>query len=258
MSNFFRLLSGLSVLLAVAVGCENTPEGGSADAVKCGAGQEKAFDPKTGAAKCVDSPDGGSLGNDGKDGDTGAVTDTKGSDLKATTKDNGEEPDPDVVTNPPDWLVSPTCPAGATGLERWWNCAPTKQVSGALHGKKCAKDEDCLYGHCMFGHPMAAYDPAIGFCAKNCKYTGGGEFTSCSKENGINDPKFECGFEKTKNSGNDKRNEAQVAPALVFAACLKHCQSSADCVAWNPDLPDCTNQSTKYISVGANKVCVRL
>lgn len=254
MSHFWRPLFSLAVFLTLATGCGDGE-------VSCGTGQEKQFDSKTGAAKCVDSADGASVDNDanGKLSD-GASTTADGAavtDSKVIAKDTGEEPDPDAVSNPPDWLVAPTCPSGATGLERWWNCPPTKQASGALHGKACTKDQECLYGHCMFGHPMAAYDPAIGFCAKNCKYTGGGKATNCAEENVTPEPKFECVFEKTQNSGNDKRAKSQVANGLVFAACMKFCKSDAECIQWNPDLPNCTNQSTKYISLGANKVCVR-
>jgi len=149
-----------------------------------------------------------------------------------TTKDAGDP----VDAGPPD---------------PWCDCPPEKKnPAGLEHGKKCDKHDDCLYGYCMTGGHLTGYDDGVKFCTKNNACGSGGDATQCEA-----DGKFKSGFEKTKESGNDKFSGKKCGK--VVKVCAKQCKSDGDCKAWNPELPHCIKTSTKYVSMGVIGICVR-
>lgn len=248
-------------LAVVASACGDTNAGGTDAGVNCPAGQVVKFDPDTGAPKCVDDNDLGNIsGKDGQGlGDGSGSTD----DGSGGTGDGSGGKDSGLATGDSDTGIGTgdgsegdgagsTCKPGATGLERWWGCAPVPGTTGALHGQKCEKDADCLYGFCFFGSPLAGYDKAIGICTKNCGYSGGA-YTTCTKEDTVVD-KYYCTIEKTAQVGNPKQDTKQPGP---FKMCGHGCKTDADCAAWNADLPNCLKNSTKYLSTNPNGVCAK-
>ena len=264
----FLVVAGCVAAVGQIVGCEDGATGGDGGAtVKCGTG--KVLDPAT--EDCV-IPDAGALGDSGTvaGADGGA---TAGSDAAATAADaDGAATVKDSAVAPSDTgtpaggdavlvpdIALPTCDPGAAPADQWWNCPPKKAAAGELHGKKCAKDEECLYGRCMFGLPHAGYDKAVGMCTKNCGFPSGGMTTACESDNagGVS---YKCTFEGThpKAGGkNEKRDEAQVPFQRVYKVCLRVCKTDADCAAWNPELPTCLKSSTNYIKVGTEGVCIK-
>lgn len=143
----------------------------------------------------------------------------------------------------------------------WWQCPPVKSnATGLQHGKKCAQDADCMYGKCVFGSPIAAYDKAIGICTKNNNCAAAAadpdDTSVCSTDSdGTNN--FEVIFEKTKTSGNTQRSSA--TPGGLMKMCGLLCKSDATCTAWNPELPHCgkTNHTYKSVSLGVNGICIK-
>ena len=260
-SGIGRQIQGLLVLtgcfLALAVGCSDDTTDDKA-VPGCIPGTVASYDPKTGAyVGCVPAPDSGSLfdakadAGSGTDAQVDAATDSdlaSGSDTTAGT----DAAATDVAAGTD---ASSTCPANLSSAEAWWQCVPEIVHTGKLHGEACTSDADCLYGHCLFGNPYAAYDPAIGFCSKNCGFNKfGSPTTPCAADDG-NGVAYTCNFEKSKNSGNDKIPDTQPD---VYKVCLRQCKTDAECLAANPALPTCIANSDKYLSVGAQKVCGKL
>ncbi|MSP91584.1 MAG: hypothetical protein EXR79_07250 [Myxococcales bacterium] len=255
--------AGCVAVLVQVAGCGDGAAGGDGTAtVKCGSGT--LLDPAT--KSCV-VPDAGALGDGGTV--TGADGATTGADGAATPGkdgavavndsggDSGTPASADAVLVPD--IALPTCDPGAAPADQWWNCAPKKAAAAGPHGKKCAKDEDCAYGRCMFGLPHAGYDKAIGICTKNCGYPSGGMMTACESDNAAG-ATYKCTFEGThpKAGGkNEKRDEAQVPFQRVYKACLRVCKADSDCAAWNAELPTCLKTSTNYIKVGTEGVCIK-
>jgi hypothetical protein len=237
------LLSG-SVVLGVACSGADPADGDGtkADADAAGGDQGVAGD------QGVTGDNGTTTGSDATGGDTAQT------DAEKPLDSTGNDAEQDAII--PFDIAPPTCDPKAPPADQWWNCQPKKGTAGALHGKKCEKDEDCLYGRCMFGLPQAGYDKAIGICSKNCGYPGGGDAAYCKADNGGGGD-FDCALEKTANSGNDKRDKAQVPYQRVYKACTRTCKSDADCMAWNPELPTCIKSSTKYVAVGTLGACIR-
>lgn len=240
--------------LALWPACSDSSSG-QPGAGTCPAGQAPRYSPQTGAfLGCFVADDGGSL-DDALAQDTAAGSDLgsaeDSSQTDGSTQDAGQT---DAAIADAEDSASSTCPANLTALERWWQCPPERTAGSGLHGEACTSDADCWYGHCLFGSPFAGYDPAIGICTKNCGFGGPGTgVTECVKDDG-NGVVFTCNFEKTKQSGNDKIAADQPD---VFKACLRSCKADADCVAWNPALPNCAKSSDKYLSLNPNGVCVK-
>ena len=114
-----------------------------------------------------------------------------------------------------------------------------------------------MYGICLFGLPLAAYEKTIGICSKNCGFQGTNPSTSCSAEDanpGALDAYY-CTMERTASVGNAMRDPSK--PAL-FKMCGHNCKNDSDCKTWNPDLPTCAKSSTQALSTNPNGVCVRL
>ncbi len=147
-------------------------------------------------------------------------------------------------------LTLPGCSSSALGggdtntrTGPWWVCPPVKG-SGLEHGKKCAQDSDCMYGHCFDSGFLAGYVSGIKFCTKNNNCTGG-DAAVCST-----DGAFASAFEKSTSGGNGKRTSPE-----PYKVCAKTCSSDSDCAAWNIEMPDCIKNSTDYVSVGTTGVC---
>jgi len=131
----------------------------------------------------------------------------------------------------------------------WCDCPPAKHYPGGLeHGKKCAKHDDCLYGQCVTGGHLAGYDDSIMYCTKNNACSTGGNATQCE-----GDGKFKAGFEKTKESGNDKFGGQKCGK--VVKVCAKQCKNDGECMEWNSELPNCIKVSTRYVSMGVIGIC---
>ena len=135
----------------------------------------------------------------------------------------------------------------------WWACPPpVSNATGLLHGQKCTAASECKYGHCLFGSAVVGYDATKGICTKNnnCAAVKSGDTIACAVDNTSTDF-FESVFEKSKNSGNDKRTSTE-----VFKMCGRTCGSDAECAKWNPDTPHCAKNSTKYVSFGTHNMCI--
>lgn len=134
-----------------------------------------------------------------------------------------------------------TGPGGTSRTGLWWECPPVKG-NGLEHGKKCTQHSDCQYGYCFTGGFLTGYNSAIKFCTKNNNCTGGDSFTSavCST-----DGEFGSAFEKSTSGGNKSRTSPE-----PYKVCGRNCTSDAECVAWNPEMPDCIKNSTDFVSLG--------
>ncbi len=244
------VLSGALVVLG-ASGCADNTEATADATATCGTGTVKKFDPNTGKPVCVPDTDIGNMG-----GDTGTLSDSgSGSDTGGGSGDTGKI---DTGGGGTDTGGSTACKPGMTGEAKWFNCPPNPDhPGGKLHGQACATDDECLYGICLFGLPLAAYDKSIGICSKNCGFQGTNTYTSCSTEdaNPGGTDAYYCTMERTATVGNTMRDTSK--PGL-FKMCGHNCKSDADCKAWNPDLPTCAKSSTQALSTNPNGVCVRL
>ncbi|MBI5608941.1 MAG: hypothetical protein HY902_08660 [Deltaproteobacteria bacterium] len=240
-------LCGALALLG-ASGCADSTEAGADATATCGTGTVKKFDPNTGKPVCVPDTDIGNMGEDsGGLSDGSGTSDTGGGDTGKTDTGGGG-----------DTGGSSACKPGMTGEAKWFNCPPKPEFPGGkLHGQSCTKDDECLYGICLFGLPLAAYDKAIGICSKNCGFQGTNAHTGCSTEdaNPSGTDAYYCTMERTAAVGNTMRDTSK--PAL-FKMCGHNCKSDADCKTWNPDLPTCAKSSTQALSTNPNGVCVRL
>ena len=242
MSSFSRSAAVLmAIVLALATapltGCGTDNTGGDG-ANTCPKGQ--LFSPASG--KCVDDPgaDGGNIGSSGgtSSGGTSGGSSSGGSD---TT----EKELPWALDDSGGLAKDTSAP-----FDAWWECPPEKKnPGGKLHGQKCEKDSDCLYGRCFIGGPLAAYDNSIKFCTKN-NGCGSGNLTSCTVDNTGSDF-FYSAFEKSKSGGNTKRDPKKD----VHKMCAKGCKGDSDCAKWNPALPHCLKTSNKFISFGTNPIC---
>ena len=227
-------------LLAVGttIGCGSDDSGGDGAGVDCPGGQ--LYSPTT--KKCVDDPsvDGGSVSSSGGTSSGGTSGGSSGG---------------DVVDKELPWALDDAgglAKDTAAPYDAWWDCPPEKKnPGGKLHGQKCEKDADCLYGRCFVGGPLTGYNSKVKFCTKN-NGCGSGNLTSCNTENDIGKNQlFYSAFEKSKSGGNDKRDPKKD----VHKMCAYGCKSDSDCAKWNPDLPHCLKTSNKYISFGTNKIC---
>ena len=142
------------------------------------------------------------------------------------------------------WMAGCEVVADAARSGPWWQCPPVKAAAGLEHGQKCTQDSDCLYGHCFDGGFLTGYTPGIKFCTKN-NNCGSGDSVPCNV-----DGAYVSAFEKSTNGGNTARTSSE-----PFKVCGKMCKSDSECAAWNPEMPDCINNSTKYVSVGTQGVC---
>ena len=243
-----RRLLGFGLAAAVAlsfVGCGTSDANDNAGSAKCGAGEVATVD-KSGNVYCTAANDAGVLsdgtvGTDatGTDAATGGDATDDGATATDTTSagDGGGESDGASVD------AGPTDP--------WWACPPVKGV-GKEHGKDCATDAECMYGHCVKGGFLTGYDDSISYCTKNNGRTGDGSFTTapCTYDDDAGKGLlFMVAFEKTNSSGNDKRTSS--AP---YKVCALGCKSDEACASWNPKMPHCMN-STKYVSTGTSKIC---
>ena len=258
-SIFGSPILALVALLVFASGCEDAQAGADASGAGCPAGTKAVFDSGTGKlTSCVPDDDGGNVAQGDStttaDGSKttlpdGGVADTKASDDTTASGDGAPLA---------DMLRTLTCKPGATGNDKWFQCEPIPG-KGKLHGESCTQDADCLYGSCMFGLPVANYDKAIGVCNKNCGYVGGGsKFIACGSED--DNPKsavYKCVIEKTQEIGNTKQDKSL---PNVYKMCVRNCLSDADCLAWNPALPNCHNgnSSTQELSTPPSKLCIKL
>lgn len=252
------LSSSCLVVLLMATACagDPPPESDESLAAKCGAGTE--FNKTT--KKC-EVPEAGSLGDteDGSGSDaTGGGSDgaTTGKDGSGSGSDNGSGDDATEEVIIP-WDTATTCDPKAPPAEQWWNCPPAKTAGTKNHGQKCEKDEECSYGRCMFGMPQAGYDKAVGFCTKNCGYTGGGgPATSCYTDDTAKD-KFYCALEiqGAKFGGKNPKNDKTDPNRSVYKACTRGCKSDAECAVYNPEMPICIKFSTDYLGVNPSGSC---
>ncbi|MBM4346050.1 MAG: hypothetical protein FJ100_21965 [Deltaproteobacteria bacterium] len=248
---------GVAVFVALA-GCEEPTAGGSGTDAGCPPNTKAQFDPNTGklvSCAAVDDAGNVSKGDAGATGDgKTTVPDVPGLDTAGSGNDSTGSDD---LGFPADFLRTVDCKPDATGLDKWFNCEPKPGAGGKLHGEACTKDDECLYGHCMFGLPVANYDKSIGVCTKNCGYVGGGsKFIPCDSEAG--NPAgatYYCTFEKTKASGNTMRDTSL---PNVFKVCSRGCKTDADCSKLNPALPTCLKNSTSALSTNPNGVCVKV
>ncbi len=133
----------------------------------------------------------------------------------------------------------------------WWVCPPVKNDALLAHGKPCTNGTECAYGHCAVGSFLVGYDPAIKICVKNNACTGEGSSVTapCSFDD-TTPGEFVSAFERSKSGGNLARTGAE--PTKI---CARSCSSDANCVAWNPETPDCMTSSTDYVSHGTKGVC---
>ena len=225
--------------------CGTDATGGGAGQVQCGAGMV-LFN-----GQCV------LAGNDGNitdPTDTGGVAVDSGG-MPGTdaggggTSDGGGNPQTDGGGNQQTDGGGGGVDAGPT--DPWCDCPPTKKNPGGLeHGKKCSTHDDCLYGSCVQGGHLTGYDDTVKYCTKNNACGSGGDATQCEA-----DGKFKAGFEKTKESGNDKFSGQKCGK--VVKVCAKECKSDGDCKAWNSEMPNCIKTSTKYVSMGVIGICVK-
>jgi hypothetical protein len=217
------------------VGCGTDKGGGDGTSINCPAGQ--SYNGTTN--KCVDNAGDGFVSS----GDSSSSSSSGGS-----SSGSGADADSGLPWQIDDGggLKKDTSAA----YDPWWDCPPEKlHPTGALHGKKCDKNADCLYGRCVVGSPLAAYDSTIKFCTKN-NGCGTGNLVSCNTENG-NGHIFYSVFERSVSGGNPKRDPKKD----VHKFCAKNCKSNTDCVKWNPELPHCMKTTNKFISFGTNAVC---
>ncbi len=150
------------------------------------------------------------------------------------------------------------CSPATSTADQWFACPPqVVNPGGKLHGKACSADSECMYGHCMFGLPLAAYDKSVGICSKNCGFQGSNANTSCSVEQGnpAASDMYYCTAERAATVGNTMRDMSK--PAL-FKMCAHGCKGDDDCKAWNPALPTCAKSSTQALSTNPNGVCIKL
>ncbi|MCO4761135.1 MAG: hypothetical protein KC502_06495 [Myxococcales bacterium] len=136
--------------------------------------------------------------------------------------------------------------AANTRTGPWWVCPPVKGP-GLEHGRKCATNADCMYGHCFDSGFLAGYVPGIKFCTKNNGCTGGDSSSSAACST---DGAFASAFEKSTSGGNAKRTSPE-----PYKVCAKTCASDAECANWNIEMPDCIKSSTDYVSMGTKGVC---
>lgn len=222
-----------------ATGCGTDDAGGDGSGISCGVGQ--LYDPAT--QKCVDNPNAadGTVSSSG--GTSSGGTSSGGSSSGADAE--GELP----------WALDDSgglAKDSSAPFDPWWDCPPEKKnPTGKLHGEKCDKHEDCLYGRCFTGGPLAAYNDSVRFCTKN-NGCGSGNLTSCTVDNG-NGAIFYSVFEKSSSGGNNKRDPKKD----VHKMCAFACKSDTDCAKRNPELPHClkTSNSNKYVSFGTNAIC---
>ena len=238
-----KFMIPLAVLALLGSGCAADTGGNQVTPAQCGAGTV-LFN-----GQCVVATD----------GTIADPTDTGGN-----VSDAGPNPQADSSGNPGvDSGSDPVDGGGTTGKDTaveekdagptdpWCDCPPEKKFPGGLeHGKKCDKHEDCLYGYCFQGGHLTGYDDSVKFCTKNNACDGGGDATQCE-----GDGKFKSGFEKTKESGNDKFSGLKCGK--VVKTCAKECKSDSECKAWNAELPNCIKTSTKYVSMGVIGICVK-
>ncbi len=257
------LMVFVSVGASIGAGCTDATGASAAANGGCPAGTTAVFDAATGKLKSCDAnADGGNVSqaDGGGGGDGGAKPDVPGLDAVGTKTDT--KTDSTAATDEsegPDLNRTLTCTKDSVGNDKWFMCEPKPTTGTGLHGQPCTADGDCLYGQCMFGLPIVNYDKAIGVCTKNCGYVGGGsKFIACLSEDG--NPKgvlYKCVTEKTEVIGNMKRDKSL---PNVFKMCVRVCESDADCLAWNPDMPTCYNGniSTNELSTPPSKLCIRL
>lgn len=230
-----RILTCTCIALWLAAcGTSDPTENGSK--VTCGEGQVTKYHPDTGKPYCVDVGDGGTLADGGEladDADAGSTTGGKDS-TTGTGKDStsGSKDATDTDADEDDVLVGPGCPP------------VPKETGPGKTGTACTKDSDCLFGQCVFGAPVAGYDPGIGFCTHVC-----GCPTDCSAENSEAGG-YGCSIEKT--AANNPKRDGSADPLKL---CTRECKTDAQCKAWNPALPDCIKFSTTYIAVSVNGAC---
>jgi hypothetical protein len=241
------VIFALSGLVIAATGCSPATEAG-AETVKCGTGQVIKYDANTGAPYCaflddLGNVDDGTISDSTVDATVDSTTDSTVSDVKTDADakvdtDAAVDSTPDIKPDVPKVPDSFKCPIKTPGL-------------GGKIGTACTKDEDCKWGSCFFGPPLAGYDGAIGICAKSCSCTGGdANMNSCYYDDTPDlTESYKCVMEKTAGAG----NKLFVGPDPV-KMCARTCKKDADCVAWNPEMPNCINGSTNELSSGAS-VC---
>ncbi len=195
--------------------------------------------------------DGGPKPDAGSDGQIGDAVDAAVSDAADASSDVSPADD---ATTTVDAGPPMTCATATQSADKFFLCAPVATNVGALHGKACTKDSECLYGLCLFGTPVAGYDPKVGVCSKNCGFTDGGAAAACATEN-TGDKAYVCAIEKTLAAGNTKQDTKLLG---VFHMCALACDLDDDCVAANPALPNCLKASTGQLSVPPQGVCAKL
>ncbi len=241
--------AALLLLAACTDGVSTDPGGTSA---QCGTGT--VYDPNSGT--CV-------VGGDGFIGGFDSSTlDAGGSDAIASADGGGV-----AEAGSTDAADTTTTEDTATGKDAvanksWWQDCPPSLVNpdGAKHGKACAQDSECLYNHCIFGAPLAGYNPQVGVCSKRCNAcSSGAPVSACDVDNGAG-AEYRCVYEKQQ--GNplyvEPAEEANGKVIMCGRACKCSgtlCTADPACIAWNPDLPDCIGTSSKSLSVNPNGTC---
>jgi hypothetical protein len=237
------VICALSGLVIAAAGCNPATEAG-AETVKCGTGQVIKYDANTGAPYCVflddlGNVDDGTISDSTVDATVDSTTDSTAVDVKI---DSATDTVIDAVDSTPD--TKPDVPKTPDSFK----CPIKAPVPGGKIGTVCTKDEDCKWGSCYFGPPLAGYDKAIGICAKSCSCAGGdANMNSCYYDDTKDlTESYKCVMEKTGGAG----NKLFVGPDPI-KMCAKVCKTDADCITWNPEMPNCINGSTNELSSGA-------
>ncbi len=221
----------LAAILWVAMVACSSSTATNSGTPSCMTGSVLKYDSTTGKPYCaVAGADTGSL-------DSVTTADVGGGVDSTTPPDAGPKTDAADAAGPQD--------VGADVAKSDPFQCPVETANPALgkHGVKCTQNSDCMYGSCVFGSPLSGYDSTIGFCTKNCGCTG--TAAVCSTDDIDMNTTFKCVMEKTALGGNPKRDGSKP----VTKMCARACQKDDECVAWNPELPNCMTFSNDYVSI---------
>jgi hypothetical protein len=246
-----------ALLLAVGCGSE-TAAGGSGGKVSCKAGEMVVTDG-SGNPYCAPVGGGGTIdvsGGDVSGGDvSGDVTggEDGGAEVGGGGADGGGSGDADDASASADGADVDAGP-----IDPWKVCPPVKG-SGKEHGKACASHDECLYGYCMTGGFLTGYDASISYCTKNNRccaddlpcYGASKEPANCYVDDGAPQGVQYRGAKEMTNEKNDKF----VKGKPVDWVCARGCKTDAECASWNPAMPHCILNSTKYVSMGTQGLC---
>jgi len=224
-------MAAILAMAAAGAGC-STPATTNAGAPTCMSGSVIKYDPATGKPYCA--PAGA---------DTGGLDSAPGEDSGS----GADVPAQDLVGPKADTTLDATAPKDAAAdvvKSDPFQCPPeTPNAALGKHGTKCTQNSDCMYGVCVAGAPLAGYNQDIKFCTKNCNCPTAA--ANCYADDTDMNNTYKCVIEKTKIGGNPGRDGSK--PTVNM--CARVCQKDADCLAWNPDMPNCLKVSNKFVSV---------